>query len=73
MKRLAKTLTWALLAFCITTLIGFFVTGDVVKGATMGVLCRSIKLPFFYVHDLAYDKMWRENANEGLLEPCFHI
>lgn len=54
-KRLWKTITWSLTAFMITTAVGWWLTGDIMKGGAIGMLCRGIKIPVYYWHDLLWD------------------
>jgi uncharacterized membrane protein len=37
-------------------------TGDWIKGGTIGVLCRAIKIPAYYYHDSLYAKHWPAEA-----------
>lgn len=60
MKRLAMTATWSVLAFAITTLIAYLMTGDIIKGGTIGLLCRGFKIPAYWFHDSLYAKHWRD-------------
>lgn len=53
--RLYKTITWTLIAFSITTIVGYLLTGSLIKGGAIGVICRSIKVPFYWLHDHAWD------------------
>jgi len=63
-RRLVKTLTWAVLAFSITTVTGWIVTGSFIKGLGIGGICRVIKLPAYYIHDLLYDRAWKTDTIE---------
>lgn len=58
MRRFWKTLTWSLLAFTVTTVVGYMMTGDWIKGGTIGLLCRGIKIPAYWYHDAIYAKHW---------------
>jgi len=55
-KRMAMTITWSLLAFIVTVVVGYALTGDLMKGGLIGVLCRAIKAPLYYAHDMLYAK-----------------
>lgn len=70
MKRLSKTLTWSVIAFTITAIVGTLLTGDIVTGSIIGLWCRGIKLPAFWVHDMLYDRLWKEGkpVNVGAYE-----
>jgi|APSaa5957512535_1039671.scaffolds.fasta_scaffold44637_3 uncharacterized membrane protein len=57
-RRFIKTMTWSLLAFSVTTLIGWALTGDPIKGGMIGLLCRAIKIPAYWWHDGMYAKHW---------------
>jgi uncharacterized membrane protein len=60
-KRMAMTITWSLLAFIVTVVVGYGMTGDLMKGGLIGVLCRVIKVPLYYGHDMLYAK-WQETT-----------
>ena len=66
MRRLSKTLTWSMLAFMVTTIVGYLVTGDIIKGGMIGLICRGIKVPAFWLHDTAYALWWPTKA----VVPC---
>ncbi len=55
--RLAKTATWTLIAFSITAGITFFVTGSFLKAGLVALVCRALKIPAFYYHDVMWDKI----------------
>ena len=57
-RQLTKTLSWSLLAFTVTTVVGYMMTGDWIKGGTIGLLCRAIKVPAYWWHDGLYAKHW---------------
>jgi uncharacterized membrane protein len=66
MRRFCKTATWSLLAFSVTTIIGYMLTGDWVKGGMIGILCRCIKIPAYYYHDSLYAKHWPATVEEAV-------
>ena len=59
MDRLIKTATWTCLAFSITALTTYCVTGDFLKAGIVALICRAIKIPTYYFHDLAWDRHWQ--------------
>jgi uncharacterized membrane protein len=56
-QRILKTVSWALLAFSITFIITFIITGSFLKGGVIALICRALKVPAFYLHDLTWEKI----------------
>ncbi len=53
--RLFKTATWTLIAFSITATATYCVTGSFVKAGVVALVCRAIKVPIYYFHDMLWD------------------
>ncbi len=53
--RIYKTLSWSIIAFLITTGVGIVLTGSLLKGGLIGVICRAIKIPTYWGHDAVWD------------------
>ena len=56
-RRLMKTITWSLIALSITTGVGWIATGSLIKGGAIGLICRAFKIPAYWLHDAAYDRV----------------
>lgn len=77
-RRLLKTLSWSLIALSVTTGVGWISTGSLIKGGAIGLICRAIKIPAFWMHDAAWDKAKVEDnlhAIDGMSDviPCGEI
>lgn len=57
-RRTLKTITWSLTAFTVTMLVGWFATGDPLKGGMIAFVCRAIKIPAYFWHDGLYDRFY---------------
>ena len=57
------TASWSLLAFAITTIIAYLMTGDIIKGGTIGLLCRGLKIPAYWFHDSLYARHWKDKPS----------
>ena len=58
MRTFSKTATWSLIAFSVTAIIGWWLTGDPVKGGWIAIICRGIKIPAYYIHERMYSMWW---------------
>ena len=55
-RKLIKTITWSLTALTITCVVGWMITGSLAAGGSIGIICRLIKIPTYWVHETIYDK-----------------
>ncbi len=53
-RHLAKAITWRLIASLTTFLIGWYVTGDLEFGMTIGAADVIIKIVLYYLHERAW-------------------
>lgn len=55
-RKLLKTVTWSLTALSITCLVGWAITGSLAAGGSIGIICRLIKIPTYWLHETVYDR-----------------
>ena len=53
-QKLAKTVTWSLTALTITCVVGWLITGSLAAGGSIGIICRLIKIPTYWLHETVY-------------------
>lgn len=53
--RMWKTVSWSIIAFLVTAVVGWMLTGDWSKGGWIAFLCRAIKFPAYYYHEIVFD------------------
>jgi len=63
--QLRKTITWAVLSFCITGGVTWAYTGNFFAGLTVGIIDRLIKLPAYYGHERVWHKRYKEEKRHG--------
>lgn len=68
MRTFSKTATWSIIAFLVTMIIGWILTGDPIKGGWIACLCRAIKIPAYYYHERVYRKHWPTEATPAIVE-----
>jgi uncharacterized membrane protein len=57
--QILKTITWTVLSFTITTLIGWAVTGSVAIGLSVGILDRIFKMAIYFAHERLWHKRYK--------------
>lgn len=55
-RHIAKTLTWRITATTTTTLIAWFVSGDITAGLAVGGIEFFLKMPIYYFHERVWYK-----------------
>lgn len=55
-RSLAKTISWRIIAACITRLIAFLFTKEVVLSVGIGLADTTVKLFFYYLHERAWNR-----------------
>jgi uncharacterized membrane protein len=51
MRAFKKTMSWSFIAFVVTAIVGYFMTGDATKAGWIAVIARSIKFIAYYYHE----------------------
>ena len=64
-RKLIKTVTWSLIAFLTTCTVGWLITGSLVTGGSIGLACRLIKIPSYWLHETVYEHYWQSPVSEG--------
>jgi len=57
MQKIVKTITWNAIAFSITFIIGWIITGSIETGGAIGIVCRLLKVPSYWIHESIWDKI----------------
>jgi uncharacterized membrane protein len=57
MQKMMKTITWNSIAFSITFIIGWIITGSIETGGIIGIVCRVLKIPSYWIHESIWDKI----------------
>ena len=57
--QLLKTISWTFISATITTLIGWYVTGSLVIGLSVGIFDRIAKTLVYYFHERVWHKKYK--------------
>ena len=57
--QILKTITWTVISFTITTLIGWAVTGSAAVGLSVGILDRIFKMVIYFIHERFWHKRYK--------------
>ena len=55
MRKIIKTITWNTIAFSITFIVGWVITGSIETGGAIGIVCRLLKVPSYWAHESIWD------------------
>lgn len=58
--QLKKTISWSVISFVITTIVGWLLTGDFAMGLGIGLIDRICKMGLYYAHERAWHKKYKE-------------
>jgi|GEM_PF-5620938 len=57
MQKVMKTIVWNSIAFGITFTVGWIITGSIETGGAIGVVCRLIKIPSYWIHESVWESI----------------
>lgn len=55
--KIYKTISWSIIAFSITAIVGWLITGSIIKGGAIGLIARLFKIPTYWLHETVYEKI----------------
>ena len=55
--KIYKTISWSIIAFSITAIVGWLITGSIIKGGVIGLIARLLKVPIYWLHETVYEKI----------------
>ena len=60
--KIYKTISWSIIALLITAVVGYLITGSIIKGGAIGLIARVVKIPTYWLHETIYEKIKPKTA-----------